>query len=148
MQSKSHKPKGQLIIETNLGLDELKLLQICRYYFSCYSQNQHPDPEITLELCIEKFGNKHSIEIAMSLLNVLSNMRRSRKSTFQYNSSKCKKCKSRISECERLLLYTIQFRRLGNKQSSYISSMILCEGYETDSFLKSIDILNNHLSQN
>ena len=145
MKSTSHSAQGILISKSGLGINEKNLIELSRYFFSCYSTDKIPDPEIAVELCSKKFGQSYAIEISLNLLEVISAMRESRKNTFQFNSSSCQKCKARLSDCERLFYSIIKSRRVGDLQTSYVNSMILCEGNDTSKLLNSIDKMNSRL---
>lgn len=144
--SNQHNPSKSLtIIESGFDKTTIKLLHLSRFCFSAYAEGKNPDCEKIVSFCKREFGSPFSIEIAIALVEVLNSMRLSRKSTFHFNSSACKKCRNRISECERLLFQTVYSMKHKQGSKAYVTALILCEGNDISPLIKAVDKLNKCL---
>ncbi|MEM7068002.1 MAG: hypothetical protein AAF478_03885 [Pseudomonadota bacterium] len=147
MANHNHIIRGTPIEECGFDDTTLKLVHLSRCYFSAYAAGATPDCETAVEMCKEKFGQTYAVEIAMGLLCVLSAMRTSRKSTFQFNHACCEKCRNRITQSERLLFSTLASIRQNNRSQAYVTALMLCEGYETDELFKTMEQLSRFLDR-
>lgn len=63
-------------------------------------------------------------------------MRFSRKSTFRFSNPYCDCCRVRISTSERHIMETIRALAEGDAVTARTNALVLCEGYETEPFLR------------
>ena len=143
----SHRPyiRSYAIEETDFDADEIRLIEVARIYFICFSKGELPDFRTSVELCRNKLGRQNAADIAACLFNVTSAMREARSTVFQFNSSTCKHCRSKISECELQLFSVLHKFRKGDRKGAMVCAMISCEGNDMKQFLTEIEQLSGLL---
>jgi len=147
MPSNSDTRKTDDMAVAHLQFDDVEnaLLRIARHFFIAYSDHAQPHWETAFDLSQHHFGSVKGPAISFALLNVLRTMRTSRKTTFGFTNPHCSSCRHKISNCERLLLTTIQHMRNGEKAKAQMDALIVCEGFDTTYMLKAVQYLSNLL---
>lgn len=128
---------------TDIGLDvcECAILDVSRHFFCAYTETEVPHWERALKLAVDHFRTEDGPAIAISVLNVLSAMRSTRRNVFRFNSPYCPKCKKKITASECNLMRSIHFARRSQRSVGEMEALILCEGHSADRLMLAIDQL-------
>ncbi|MCG8405205.1 MAG: hypothetical protein MI923_08420 [Phycisphaerales bacterium] len=120
---------------------EYSILQIVQLMCQNYVQPTSHAWEKALAQSAAMFGTVGGGAVAIAVLNMLSALRKSRRTSFQFTDPFCACCRTSISECEMRLLNIINGKRTGQTQKIHMNSVILCEGFPAEDFLEKIDTL-------
>jgi len=134
------------LADAGFDRDEETLLHMARRFFLSYAQPPHPHWESAIDIAMEHFGAEHGPGIAVTLMNTLRAMRTARKTTFRFINPCCAQCAAKLTDCERLLIRTIRFVRVGENSSAQTEALMLCEGFDSGPLLKAIRELDARLT--
>jgi hypothetical protein len=140
--------QGTLIKELQLKPTELAILKISRYYFLNFVDPIEQSWLNAIYESLDKFGHKKGPEIAVTVLAAIQTMRRSRVSTFCFNSPECECCSVFITDNERNFLNIVRSVSKGNMKKASTYGFVLCESNEPEMLIKSIQILTKICDSN
>ena len=139
--SKSEK----LLKNAGFSDEEQAVLHIVRRYCAAYSRAGSPCWEDAIDVATAVFGDINGPVVAVSALNVLRSIRPCRKSAFTFSNPYCQCCAKRMTECERLLLQTLQCIRKQDQSAAAVDAILLCQGEDTASFIEQVETLSRAL---
>ncbi len=126
----SRKPSPKETPLDQLGAEqcEIACIHIARYFFCNFSHPQSQSWSRAFSFAEEEFDYSNGPVIASLVSKVLHAVRRSRRSTFTYNSPSCDNCARILTEHERRLLRALCEIRRDRLERANLELMLLCEG--------------------
>ena len=138
-QKRHQSPNSNMaVLKTGFEADECVILHIARYYCFSYMKGSGRYWEDAIDRAVSAFGEKQGAVVAVSVLNVLRNMRASRKTVFNFQNPYCAACSAKLTRSERSLIRTLQCVRNGDKTGATVEAMILCEGNDSEPMMQAI----------
>lgn len=111
-------------------------LEIMRYFFVAYTDPERHSWETAFLHAQRTLGEDHGPVIATRILALVQAMRTSRKSTFSFSSPYCACCRNHVSNSEKHMLDAVCAIERGDPVGARANALVLCEGYDTESFLE------------
>lgn len=137
--------KDRLVHDLNLTLEEQITLTVARLFFQSFSTPEGYTWLAAMAEAEARFGYVDGPLIAARLLAALQVIRRSRRSTFMFNSPTCPGCAAIATEHERRLMTALSCIRRGDKGTARVEVIMLCEGHRTEMVLSALDALGRAL---
>mgnify|MGYP000321365439 CR=1 FL=1 len=133
-------PKGRDVLLRKLNLDdfEFAILSAARHFFASFAS---PADSFWVNAFLRAesfFPGDASVETMRLVLNMVQQIRMSRRSTLRFSNPHCEYCTPFATEEERYLIQMLQTTRRGDLSTLYMSSMLLCEGHNTEMVHESI----------
>jgi len=116
------------VSDANFSDNEIAFLEIARLFFLSFSTPNTHAWEHAIHHGKLRYGECKGQLFALGVLEVINEMRRSRKHIFKFSNPTCPCCINKLSDHERLLMDIISLRRTQNHTAANISALILCEG--------------------
>jgi len=139
--------KEQYVVTAKFGTDELAILAIARYYFQTFAVPASQAWIPATDLARHAFGALKGPRVAAAVLDMLREMRISRRSTFQFSNPECQVCADVLTENERQLMGVFRGLRNSMQSEAYVNALLLCEGNEINPLLGAAGVLVNALSE-
>lgn len=129
-------PGERPVSELGLSRQNTAVLQIARCYFQSFAQPAsqswlQANRVAKTELCAAS-----APEIAVAVLEMVQNLRLARRSTFHFSNPFCASCSRILTAHERLMMATFKAIAAGKPEVARGHAMLLCEGNDTDAYLR------------
>lgn len=138
-------PKDRYLSELGLALEEEITLTIARLFFQSFASPEGNTWIAAMAEAEGRFGYRDGPIVAARLLAALQAIRRSRTSTFMFNSPVCPCCAAIVTEHERRLMGALSAIRRGDRGTARIEVMMLCEGNRLEVVLAALAALGKAL---
>ena len=134
-------PKDCNIEDMGLTLSEVAVLRIARLYFMSFSGYSDTAWIGAGTEAQAVFGEVRGSLVAAGVLGMLNAIRRSRRSTFIYNSPICAFCCTILTEHERRMMTALRAMRTHEIGRAQVEILMLCEGNGTNVALNAMSAL-------
>lgn len=127
-------PNGRDVLLRKLNLDEFEfaVLSAARHFFASFASPSEGFWVSAFLRAENFFPGNASAETMRLVLDMVQKIRMSRKSTLRFSNPHCECCAPFATEEERYLVQMLQAAGRNDLSTLYMSSMLLCEGHETD----------------
>jgi hypothetical protein len=134
--------KESLISGMDLSEEDKTILQIIRFYMQSVTYPKALSWMAAFSIADMTFGPVHGPQIAVRALDVLQQVRLSRRSVFNFNSPTCPTCRQIITEHERRFMVALNCVKDGLAGQAQIEMIMLCEGNDVNRAIIAMDSLN------
>lgn len=131
--------RGVPIADFSFNEGEFAILTIARHYFTSFSEPQTQGWMWAISEALDVFDHNRAPHVAVAVLTVVQAMRRSRRSTFRFNSPTCPVCSRYLSLSERGLMNTLRASARGQADAAIAHAMLLCEGNDVRPMMVALD---------
>ncbi|MFW5654886.1 MAG: hypothetical protein ACOCYW_04470 [Roseicyclus sp.] len=133
--------KDRDLRDLGLDLEEEIALNIARLFFQSFAAPESSAWMAALAEAEARFGPRDGPILAARILAALQAVRKSRRSTFLFNSPACPGCAAVATEHERRLMRALSALRRGDRGTARLEAMMLCEGNRLDAVLGALAAL-------
>ena len=141
--SKRRHASDRLLGDAGYDAEELVVLTVARYNFKTFSEPHGQAWMKAFGFARSVLGEGRGAWIACAVMDLVQEMRLSRRSTFWFSNPDCPGCANILCECERQLMGVVVALRRGRRSEAHTHAMLLCEGHDTSAFLKAAERLTN-----
>jgi hypothetical protein len=117
------------------------LLRILRLQIQNLQQPQNGGALRGMHLAVALWGETRGPQVFYHLAMTFDQMRRARRSPFNYSNPDCACCADKITPNEKLFLQVIGFQRAGAAGKAHASAFLLCEANPSLGFLDAAERL-------
>ncbi|MBP0483815.1 hypothetical protein [Sagittula salina] len=133
--------RGTRIEALRLTPPEFIVLSIARHYLETFAApGEHGWLAATSD-ALACFGSEQGPRAGLSVLCAVQAMRQARQSVFRFNAARCASCSAWVSDHEKLFMNTLRAVVRGHEAAAQGYAGILCEGNETEAFLRALSVL-------
>lgn len=138
-------PKGGHVRDLGLAREEEIVLAVARLFFLSFAAPGSEAWIAAMAAAAQGLGPRDGAIVAARLLDVIQAIRRSRRSVFLFNATRCPDCSALATEHERRLLRALCAVRRGEGTVARAEIMMLCEGNPAEAVLGALSALGRAL---
>jgi len=133
--------RGTSVADLGYTAEQRHVLTVARHYFSSFAQPERQGWLSAISCALHLFGHDRGPEIAVATLAMVQTMRRTRQSTFRFNSPDCPACAAHVTPPERAMMSALRATAQGRDEAARAHAAILCEGNDAADFLRAVQCL-------